>query len=348
MSDLVIRRISGAISALCGAVLAVLAEIPLPWFLGPLIVIATLRLLSFRVAAYRPLRSVGQLVIGLSLGLYFSPSVLPLIGDHWPIVLVGMVAPLGLSMFGTAVLVSIGNADLKTAWFSSAIGGASEMSVLAEKYGARVDLVATAHSLRILAVVIIVPVGFEFFGFSGSDVSALVTNSIQVDELFMALGVAVLGGVVFSRLGVSNAWVLGPLATTATLTLIGMIDTSVPTWLSNTGQLLIGWAIGDRYRPAFFKAAPRFLAGTAVFSVGAISLMALLGWGSSLASTLPLPTIWLGMAPGGLAEMAITAKVLALGVPIVTVMQATRMAFVVIVTGWIYTKILVAKGWIKS
>ena len=60
----------------------------------------------------------------------------------------------------------------------------------------------------------------------------------------------------------------------------------------------------------------------------------------STRSDLPLPTIWLGLAPGGLAEMAITAKVLMLGVPMVTALQVTRMVFVVMVTGWLYNHII--------
>ncbi|MNU10280.1 putative ammonia monooxygenase [compost metagenome] len=44
----------------------------------------------------------------------------------------------------------------------------------------------------------------------------------------------------------------------------------------------------------------------------------------------------LGTTPGGIAEMAITAKVLQLGVPVVTAFHVTRMVFVVIVTGPLY------------
>ena len=44
----------------------------------------------------------------------------------------------------------------------------------------------------------------------------------------------------------------------------------------------------------------------------------------------------LGLAPGGITEMAITAKVLSLGVPLVTAFHVTRMALVVIVTGPLY------------
>jgi uncharacterized membrane protein AbrB (regulator of aidB expression) len=41
----------------------------------------------------------------------------------------------------------------------------------------------------------------------------------------------------------------------------------------------------------------------------------------------------LGTAPGGIAEMAITAKVLQLGVPVVTAFQVCRLVAVLLMVG---------------
>jgi uncharacterized membrane protein AbrB (regulator of aidB expression) len=47
-------------------------------------------------------------------------------------------------------------------------------------------------------------------------------------------------------------------------------------------------------------------------------------------------TLMLGTAPGGIAEMAITAKVLQMGVPVVTAFHVTRLAAVLILTEPVY------------
>jgi uncharacterized membrane protein AbrB (regulator of aidB expression) len=47
-----------------------------------------------------------------------------------------------------------------TAIFASVPGGAAEMSVLGERFGARVDRVASAQSLRIVIVVTTVPTAY--------------------------------------------------------------------------------------------------------------------------------------------------------------------------------------------
>jgi len=48
----------------------------------------------------------------------------------------------------------------------------------------------------------------------------------------------------------------------------------------------------------------------------------------------------LGFAPGGIAEMAITAKVLQLGVPLVTAFQVSRMVMVVLTTGPLFVHVI--------
>lgn len=53
-------------------------------------------------------------------------------------------------------------------------------------------------------------------------------------------------------------------------------------------------------------------------------------------SGVPYPTLVLAVAPGGIAEMCITAKVLGLGVPVVTAAQVVRVVVLVTCTGWIY------------
>jgi len=335
-----LRQFFGGCAALIGALVANNLQIPLPWLLGPLFAVAVLRLGSVPIASSKTLRFSGQWVIGTSLGLYFTPAILDLVVKHWFVIIVGMLIPLVLSVFGTWVLWRVGRTSLKTAWFSAAIGGASEMSHLAERYGGRVDLVASAHSLRILAVVIVIPFGFQYWKISGG-ASDLVVETVfnGTDLTLLILGTSIAGWL-FQKRDLPNAWVLGPLLISIVLTLSGVVSTSMPTEVVNLGQLLIGWSLGDRYRPAFFKAAPRFLLATLIFTFGSLVIVAILGSLMALYSELPLATIWLGLAPGGLAEMAITAKVLMLGVPMVTALQVTRMVFVVVITGWLYNRVI--------
>jgi len=54
-----------------------------------------------------------------------------------------------------------------TTYFAGAIGGASEITLLAEAHGARTDLVAAAHSLRVLIVTVTIPFAMQWSGLHG-------------------------------------------------------------------------------------------------------------------------------------------------------------------------------------
>ena len=68
----------------------------------------------------------------------------------------------------------------------------------------------------------------------------------------------------------------------------------------------------------------------------AIAMAATFGFLLAWLMPAPAPTMVLAMAPGGIAEMAITAKVLQLGVPIVTAFHVARMVLLVSTTGLLY------------
>lgn len=336
VQNMLLRVFGGWLIALTGALLAVWAHIPLPWMLGALLLTAAVRIGGLRTVCPRPARNAGQWVIGTSLGLYFTPQVIGHIGSNAGPIIVGMLFALGLAFIGTAILRRYTDADFKTAWFSSAMGGASEMASLAERHGARIDRVATAHSVRVLMVVLTVPFIFQWWGVAGIDPTVPGPRTVHGAGLAALVGLTCIGGVFFMKLRLPNPWVLGPMLVAMLLTSNSIELSALPDFVPKIGQLFIGWSLGDRYRPDFFRAAPRFIAAVAVFTVIALALAFGLGALLSLWSAAPIPTLILGTTPGGIAEMAITAKVLQLGVPVVTAFHVTRMVFVVIVTGPMY------------
>lgn len=341
MGGIVVRnmlwRVAGGLAiALAGALLAVWAHLPLPWMLGALLLTAAVRIAGGATVCPRPARNAGQWVIGTSLGLYFTPQVIGHIGANAGPIVVGMLFALGLAFIGTALLRRYTDVDFKTAWFASAIGGASEMASLAERHGARIDRVATAHSVRVLLVVVTVPFIFQWWGVADLDPTVPGPRTVHAGGLAALVALTCVGGLCFMKLRWPNPWVLGPMLAAMTLTACGIELSALPDYVPKVGQLLIGWSLGDRYRPDFFRAAPRFIAVVAAFTVVALALAFGLGALLSLWSAAPIPTLILGTTPGGIAEMAITAKVLQLGAPVVTAFHVTRMVFVVLVTGPMY------------
>jgi membrane AbrB-like protein len=138
------------------------------------------------------------------------------------------------------------------------------------------------------------------------------------------------------RLGLSNPWALGPLAVAFALTASGIELSALPVELTNAAQLFIGVALGTRFTPAFLHSAPRWLASVAIGTLAMILLSAAYAGAVARLWDLHPATVLLGTSPGGIAEMCITAKVLQLGVPVVTAFHVTRMAAVVLLAGPLY------------
>jgi membrane AbrB-like protein len=333
---LIWKLLIGLVASVCGALIAQWLGIPLPWTLGPLLVVASLRLLSIPVSSASPLRNFGQWVIGLTLGLYFTPQVVAVVSSHWLSMLAGLFLALLLAVYGTYLLHKTGQVDLKTAWFSSAIGGANEMAVLAERYGVRPDLVASAHTVRVIIVVLAVPFACQFFQVSGIDSSVLEVKGLHAFGLFSIALLTFGGGVIAHLLKIPNAWVLGPMFVAMLFTMNEIHFSRIPVELTLIAQLCIGWSLGDRFRPGFFNKAPRFLMCVVMYSATALALAFTYAVLLSMFTDLPLSSLAVSVAPGGIAEMAITAKVLQLGVPLVTAFQVSRMVGVVLLTGPLY------------
>ena len=343
---LVTRRgagpLAGLLLALGAGFLCAWIRTPLPWMIGPLFSLAAARLAGFPVAAVPGSRIAGQWIIGSALGLYFTPIVVHQVAQlaGWMVLAAAYSLIVG---FGSAwVLATLSGVDKRTAFFGSVPGGATEMSLLADRFGARTDLVAVAQSLRIIIVVSLVPFVFAWLDVHGTDRYVQGARAFSWEGLLVLLSLTALGGGALHRFQFPNGWVIGALSVSLPLTALEINLSSFPTWLSNAGQLLIGCALASRFQQDFLVRAPRYLASVVGSVLVAIAMSA--SFGVFLAWVMPgnPATLVLATAPGGIAEMAITAKVLQLGVPVVTAFHVLRMVFLVTTTGAVYR---FARGW---
>jgi len=330
------RVVAALVVALLGAALCLVLHTPLPWLIGPLLAVALVGMLGVSLRAPIAARALGQWAIGIALGLYFSPEVVREVARLAPWVLAAIAFAMALGAAGAAILARTTASSDATAFFSMAIGGASEMAVQAERHGGRVDRVAAAHSLRLMIVVLAVPFLFKAADVHGVDPESPVTHAFSWAGLAVLLAVTAAAAAVMNRLDWPNGWMIGPLVTTAALTASDLHLSSLPTFIVNGGQLLIGLSLGSHFTAEFFRAAPRFLLAVALITVAYLVVAA--GFGLLLAqgSGLRPATAIIATTPGGIGEMALTARALDLGVAIVTAFHALRMGVVVLTVGPIF------------
>lgn len=343
-----LRFATRAFATLVLATLAAFAwralSLPLPWMLGPLLATAAASLAGAPTQSWTPLRNTGQWLIGTALGLYFTPEVTALVLRLWWAVLLavawalalGWVLGLWLHRRVEGRLPGTEKARRATTYFAGAIGGASEMTLLAERQDARTDLVAAAHSLRLVIVTVGIPFAFTLGGLHGVDISPPALREVAWGPLAVLGAATLAGALVLARLGWSNPWFIGALLVAMGLTMAGVQLSALPAWAINAAQLVIGVSLGIRFRAEFVHTAPRWLGDVALGTLAMIGacagFAALLSWATGLHPA----TLVLGTAPGGITEMAITAKVLQLGVPVVTAFQVCRLVAVLLLVAPLY------------
>ncbi len=338
-----LRVLATLLLALAGAGLCLWLHTPLPWMLGPLLAVSAVSVLGLPTVSWTPLRNSGQWAIGVALGLYFTPPVGALVLQVWWAIALAIGWALLLGALFSNWLYLRHHQGLNaeqaqqlraTTYFAGAIGAASEMTLMAERHGARTDLVASAHSLRLLVVTVTIPFAMQWIGLQGLDMpltgAPRPVDAVGLVLLALATGV---GAWLMRASGRTNPWFIGPLLVAMGFTLAGWHLSAIPGWLSNAAQLVIAVSLGVRFRREFVRMAPRWI-GSVVLGTFAMLVLCggfavLLSWGTGL----HWATMILGTSPGGIAEMSITAKVLQLGVPVVTAFQVCRLVAVLLLAG---------------
>jgi len=308
-----------------GALAALALRLPLPWLLGPLFATGLAAALGPRRPVFPGLRQAGQAVVGAALGLYFTGEVLSAIGAGFPWMLLTSAAALGSGMAGASLLRRRAHLAPATAFYAGVPGGAADMAVFGEQAGGDPSVIALAQGLRVAAVVSVLPLGLQAWGARGADLWAPQALPVAPAGLAWLAACSVTAALLLTRARFPNGWLMGPLLASGLLTATGHAQSAVPRPLVDLAQLLLGCALGHRFERELIRSArvllPAILLATAqgMALLGAFGALLALTWGRSV------PTLLLATAPGGIAEMGLTARTLQLGVPLVTAFHVVRL-----------------------
>lgn len=330
-------RVAGGL-AVCaaGGALCAWLRTPLPWMIGSILAMAIAQVAGANLLELPGGRNAGLVVVGTSLGLHFTSPVVHEVSAYWPWFIALGFAAIGFGGVSGWVLSRLSGVDRATCYFGSMPGGASEMAMTGERHGARSDLVAFAHSLRMLLTVTLFPIAITLAGFSSTDDYHPILVPFDAPKLALLLGIGAACGWMARRVGLPTAYMIGSLLATTALTVRGITLSSVPSALPSAAQVLLGSALGARFDRSFLVKAPRFAAALVPSISLTLVCAAAVGWALSWSSGAYLGSGLLAAAPGGIAEMSITAQVLHMGVAFVTAAHAVRYIIVVLFTGLVF------------
>ena len=311
---------------LAGGYLASQIGWPLPWMVGSLLAIILVRCLTpWQLAEIPGGRKCGQWIVGIGIGLHFTPVVMEQVLAHFWLILAGALLTSVSSVIGVWLMRRSGE-DRATAFFSSMPGGSGEMVNLGARNGAVLSRVAAGQSLRVLTVVLCVPAAFKYL--LGEGAPAVHPASINFYWLALLFPAGALLAWIWQRLRQPNPWLFGPLLVSAGVSILWDLHIGLPDGSSQMGQWLIGSGLGCHFNRAFFRRAPSFIGKTLLGTALTMLIASLCALGLSALTQLDLRSMTLGMMPGGIAEMSLTAETLQLSVPLVTALQVMRLIFV--------------------
>ena len=319
--------------AALGAALAAVGDYystPMPWLLAPLLVAGVISVIGYAPAESDTARRLAQAIIGIAIGHSFSAAMLPGLVALIPLMIAVAVWSVVVAAVCSLLLVRFAGLDRTSALLANMPGGLAEMAFLAQEMGRKTaPAIVTVQTVRLTSMVILIPVVMSLLVDSRGDQVQLGQGYATVGmETAVILVIALAAGWSLERLGIKNAYIIGAIVVSLIDTVTGVLHATVPTLFIIASQIVLGLAIGARFRREDIMRLPRvaiigFLVSLLTSVVTLISAIAV-----STFLAVDAYTLALAGAPAGIAEMVLTASALGMSVPIVATFQLTRIFIV--------------------
>ena len=328
--------------AAIGAIVARLVRLPLPWLLGPLFATALVGLAGAPIRPIRHGRTIGQVVVGSAIGVQFKTTVLVALLSLVHLMVVGAVVSMLVGACGALLLMRLAHIDKTTAFFATVPGGVAEMVNIAPRYHAELEPIMLAQTMRVGLIVALAP--FLVIQFSHGPGQAVAQALVMAWPIALALLVAAaIAGAAFASFTFPNAWFMGSIAAGVAFGSLGLAEGRMPDLVLIPAQILIGASLGVQFRREFMTRLLGMMLASSIAVVFSAVTMALIAAGVAIALAIPIPTMVLAMAPAGMAEMVLTAKLLGRDATTVAGFQLVRIIVILVLAQpayWLFAKLV--------
>ncbi|NTS33305.1 AbrB family transcriptional regulator [Phyllobacterium sp. BT25] len=311
-----------------GAIAARMVAMPLPYLLGPLLTCAGASILSAPISPVPYGRELGQVAVGLAIGLRFIPTVVIAIIAMLPFMLAATILMIIATMIAAFMISKLAALDLRTSFFATAAAGLAEMAVVAHQKGADSDTVAVVHLIRVTSIVTVVPFLVTIFGEDGGITTVPIPFRAEAMPLVALYILAAVAGYLASPWKIPNTWLLVPALVGGLVAGFGFGPFAVPSTVLVIAQVVIGIWLGCRFRRSLLGRLSRVTFSAFATTAFLLAVAMGLAWLLSAATGLSFVTSLLAVAPAGVTEMVLTATAMHLDTTTVTAFQITRIAVV--------------------
>lgn len=310
-------------------------NIPIPWMLGPLVFVNLFSSI-WKVKVYWPvkIRNSGLIVLGYIMGSSFTMDTLHQIIDQLPAMVIATIATTLFSLLIGYITHKKTGIDLATSMLGSTPGGMTQMVILSEEMpDCDTTIVTFMQTIRLLSVVFIVPflAMHALPNAAGHAAQTMAVSDTLPHAPFIFAAVAVASGLMAHLLKFPTPFLLGPVLGTMALVLTGLQPPHVPQPIVIAAQLFVGIYMGVTTKPSNLENWRQLLPYALVGGIGVVLFTLGFGYLLTYWHNIDVISAFLSTAPGGMAEMGITAINVGADISIITAYQLFRLLFMLLI-----------------
>ena len=151
------------IIASAGGLIGLKLKIPAGAMIGAMVAVSAYNIYSGNAYIPGQLKIAAQIILGGIIGLSINMEA---VKGLKAVIVPGLILVAVLFVFSLIsglIIAKVTGMDLYTALFSCSPGGLTEMTIIADSYGADLSKVVLVHLIRILSVILFFPIVIVFF-----------------------------------------------------------------------------------------------------------------------------------------------------------------------------------------
>ena len=291
-----------------GALIAEYFNVPLAWFLGPMLITSVVTLGGVKTKMPKLVLSTILIFLGLYIGNYIDKSLFSQI-HQWIWTSSIMFGYIIISVFLVSkYLQKFSGYGKKTSIFSAAPGALGPLLILAEDEKSDLSQVATAHLIRLIIIITVFPfIVNSFYTTDNITVIETINNNQNIVDLFILIILSVILILIFDKLKIPAALLAGTLVASGFLQITDLASFKLPDNIINYCLLILGASVGCRFANKTFKE----IAKNTLHSFMATTFLVLLGLIAAFIASFVIDknffTLLLSYCPGGIYEVAVIA-----------------------------------------
>ena len=283
-------------------------NVPLAWFLGPMLITSIVTLGGIRTKMPRLVLSTVLIFLGLYIGNYIDQELFSQM-HQWIWTSLIMLAYIIISvLIVSKYLQKFSGYGKKTSVFSAAPGALGPLLILAEDEKSDLSQVATSHLIRLIIIITIFPfIVNSFYETDNVNNVEIIIQNQNLNHLLILVMLSIVLILILDKFKIPAALLAGTLVASGFLQITDIASYKLPPNVIDYCLLILGSSVGCRFADKTFKE----IAKNSAHSFVATFLLVILGIIAALIAGFFIDknffTLLLSYCPGGIYEVAVIA-----------------------------------------